>query len=111
MTGRIGLIFNGVWSHYAVATAPKYAEIYEMLYVDDLPRFDLGRFDALVIPFQSNHSALKRNRDSFDAFLAAGKKIALFADASAICTDATWADRPTNNYWWVEDPQDRKSVV
>ncbi len=35
-TKKIGLIFNGVWSQYATAVAPKYRDIFELVYVHDL---------------------------------------------------------------------------
>lgn len=105
MNGKIGLIFNGVWSHYAVATAPKYARIYEMIYVHGLPESDLSEFDALVVPFQSNLNSLVNHRPILESFLATGKTIAWFGDCSATWPEATWADRPVNNYWWVENPQ------
>ncbi|MGH8597448.1 MAG: hypothetical protein ACREXT_12390 [Gammaproteobacteria bacterium] len=99
----IALVFNGVWSQYAVATAPKYRDYLELLYVHDLDRTSLERFRGLIVPFQSDHSALARHADALYAFLAVGKKIAVFGD-SAYWIDAEWADRPVNNYWWREDP-------
>ncbi len=105
MTGKIGLIFNGVWSQYALATAPKYADIYELLYVHDLPHANLDHLDALVIPFQSHQAALEQHQEILYRFLASGKKIAVFGDSTpAWLTDAIWEDRPVNNYWWVADP-------
>lgn len=102
-TKPIGMLFNGVWSQYAVATAPKYRDFIEMVYVRDLARARLDRFEALLIPFQNNHAVIARQRDALYAFLAAGKKIAVFGD-SAHWIDAQWEDRPVNNYWWAEDP-------
>ena len=99
----IALIFNGVWSQYAVAMAPKYRDLVELVYVHDLERVSLVRWAALIVPFQSDHQALARHRDSLYAFLATGKKIAVFGD-SAHWIDADWADRPVNNYWWREQP-------
>lgn len=104
MRGKIGLVFNGVWSHYTVATAPKYAGIYRLLYVHDLPQLNLSDLDALVIPFQSHERAIARNRPCFDGFLASGRKIALFGNCGSAWPEAKWEDRPTNNYWWVETP-------
>ena len=104
MHGKIGLIFNGVWSQYALATAPKYAEIYELVYVHDLPRADLTRFDALVVPFQSHQQALGQHREVLYQFLGEGKKIAVFGDSTPSWIDAAWENRPVNNYWWVADP-------
>jgi hypothetical protein len=31
-------------------------------------------------------------------------KIVVEGDSSANWLDATWEDRPVNNYWWVDDP-------
>lgn len=105
MNGQIGLVFNGVWSHYAVATAPKYASIFRLVYVHELPVAPLDDLDALVIPFQSHQPALERNKDVLYRFLAQGRKIAIFGDSTAGWLDAQWEDRPVNNYWWVEDPR------
>lgn len=101
---KIGLIFNGVWSHYAMATAPKYRDIYQLIYVYDLDTTNLSELDALVIPFQSNQLALTEHRQIIYDFLAAGKKVFVEGDSSTAWLDARWEDRPVNNYWWVENP-------
>jgi hypothetical protein len=36
------------------------------------------------------------------------KKIVVEGDSSANWLDATWEDRPVNNYWWVDDPNNRQ---
>lgn len=104
MNGKIGLIFNGVWSQYALATAPKYRDIYRLLYVHELPQANLDDLDALVIPFQSHQAALSANKPLLYRILASGRKIAVFGDSTPEWMDAEWEDRPVNNYWWVEDP-------
>lgn len=101
---KIGLIFNGVWSHYAMATAPKYRDIYELIYVYDLDKAAVAHLDALVIPFQSNQVALTEQRDIIYDFLARDKKVFVEGDSSTDWLDARWEDRPVNNYWWVETP-------
>ena len=102
--GRVGLVFNGVWSHYAFATAPKYRDVYELVYVHDLSYERVREFDALVIPFQSNHAAIAERRDAVYRLLADGKTVAVFGDTSPEWIDARWEWGPTNNWWWVEDP-------
>jgi len=104
MKKKIGLIFNGVWSHYAFAKATKYRDIYELLYVHDLNAESLKRFDALAIPFQSNQKALSKHKNLIYKFLEDGKKIFVEGDSSSEWIDAKWEDRPVNNYWWVKDP-------
>lgn len=104
MSGKIGLIFNGVWSQYALATAPKYKSIFELVYVHDLPAADLSEFAALVIPFQSHQAALEANQSVLYRFLETGRKIAVFGDSTPAWIDAEWVSRPVNNYWWVTDP-------
>lgn len=101
---KIGMIFNGVWSQYAFARATKYRELYELLYVHDLDRSSLEGLEALVIPFQSNHKAIAECKSIIYDFLASGKKAFVEGDSSAHWLDATWEDRPVNNYWWVKDP-------
>lgn len=105
MPGKIGLIFNGVWSQYAMATAPKYSSIYELLYVHDLPKADVRSLDAMVIPFQSHQAAITEHQAVLYDFLKGGRKIAVFGDSRAAWLDADWEHRPTNNYWWVTAPQ------
>lgn len=105
MNGKIGLIFNGVWSQYALATAPKYRDIYRLLYVHELSELNLGELDALVIPFQSHQAALCQQKQVLYDFLESGRKVVVFGDSTPEWMDADWEDRPTNNYWWVEDPE------
>ena len=101
---QIGLVFNGVWSQYAMATAPKYRDIYELIYVHEMDYERIHHLKALVIPFQSNQEALVRQKDALYRFLSDGKKIAVFGDSLPLWLDAQWEDRPVNNYWWVKDP-------
>ena len=101
---KIGLIFNGVWSHYALATAPKYRDLYRLLYIHDLTAEAVRDLDALAIPFQSNQAVLTEKKALIYDFLAAGKKVFLEGDSSTAWLDAQWEDRPVNNYWWVTDP-------
>ncbi len=100
----IGLIFNGVWSQYALATAPKYRDLYELIYVHELAPARIAHLEALVIPFQSHQPALAAQRDTLYGFLAQGKKVAVFGDSTPLWLDAQWEDRPVNNYWWVKTP-------
>lgn len=101
---KIGMIFNGVWSQYAMATAPKYRDIYQLIYVYDLDQAAVADLDALVIPFQSNQSALTEKKAILYDFLAQGKKVFVEGDSSTDWLDARWEDRPVNNYWWVDNP-------
>jgi len=104
MFGKIGLIFNGVWSQYAMAMAPKYRDIYQLLYIHDLNDNQLKDLDALVIPFQSHQASLALHKDALYRFLGTDRKIAVFGDSTPLWIDARWEDRPVNNYWWVADP-------
>lgn len=99
----IAMLFNGVWSQYAVATAPKYRDMVELLYIHDVDETSLDRFGALVVPFQSDHRAIALRRREIYRFLGDGKTVAVFGDASG-WIDACWQSRPVNNYWWVDDP-------
>lgn len=101
---KIGLIFNGVWSHYSFAKAPKYKDIYELIYIHDLSADKLDGLDALCIPFQSNHEALHEHQQLIYNFLQAGKKVFVEGDSTANWLEAQWEDRPVNNYWWVTNP-------
>ena len=100
----IAMIFNGVWSQYAVATAPKYRDLIELVYVHDLDRFDGAATRGIIVPFQTDHEALARHRDVLYAALARGARVAVFGD-SAHWIDAHWEDRPVNNHWWVTHPE------
>lgn len=101
---KIGLIFNGVWSQYTFAKAEKYKDIVELVYVYDVTDAAVATYDALIIPFQSNQSALAERKQVLFNFLAAGKKIFIEGDCTHNWLDAIWEDRPVNNYWWVKDP-------
>lgn len=98
----IAMIYNGVWSHYAVANAPKYREILDLLYVHDIKAGDLDGYQAIVVPFQSHQTAMKALKDDVFSVLARGGKV--FVEGDSTWLDATWEDRPVNNYWWVTDP-------
>lgn len=99
----IGMLFNGVWSQYVVAVAPKYREFLELLYVHGSDMKQLNSYEALLIPFQSDHLAIAEYSMALYDFLACGKKIAVFGD-TAHWIDAQWENRPVDNYWWVKDP-------
>jgi hypothetical protein len=101
---KIGLLFNGVWSHYTFATAPKYKDLIELIYIHDFDETSLDRLEALMIPFQSNQNAIAKRKDVIYDFLAKGKKVFIEGDSSMDWIEAKWEDRPTNNYWWVENP-------
>ncbi len=58
----------------------------------------------MIIPFQSHQGALAQHKDALYRFLADEKKIAVFGDSTPLWLDAQWEDRPVNNYWWVENP-------
>jgi len=100
----IGLLFNGVWSHYVFATAPKYRDLYDLIYVHDLDFERIRELSALAIPFQSNHRAIAERKDAIYRFLAGGGKVFVEGDSSPDWLDAQWEDRPVNNWWWVTDP-------
>jgi hypothetical protein len=100
----IGLVFNGVWSHYVFATAPKYRDIYKLIYTHDLSNEAVEGLAALAIPFQSNHAAIAERKDVIYSVLARGGKVFVEGDTSAAWLDARWEDRPVNNYWWVTNP-------
>lgn len=101
---KIGLIFNGVWSHYTFAKATKYRELYELIYVYELSEERLSQLDALVIPFQSNQHELGLRKELIYNFLGQGKRVFVEGDSSPNWLEAKWEDRPVNNYWWVKDP-------
>lgn len=101
---NVALLFNGVWSHYVFATAPKYRDIYRLIYVHDLTDAHLAGMRALVIPFQSNQDAIAERKEVIYRFLAEGKTVFVEGDSRPDWIGAKWEDRPVNNYWWVTDP-------
>lgn len=104
MTERpIALVFNGVWSQYAVATAPKYRDLIDLVYVHDLPRVDLSAYRGVIVPFQSDHTALAAEQARLYAYLSGGGRLAVFGD-SAHWLDAEWVTRPLDNHWWKTEP-------
>jgi hypothetical protein len=98
----IAMIYNGVWSHFSVAQAPKYRDFYDLLYVHDIAPGNFDSYCAVVVPFQSHQPALKRLRPMVFEVLARGGKV--FVEGDATWLDAVWEDRPVNNYWWVSEP-------
>jgi hypothetical protein len=111
MEKKIGLIFNGVWSHYAFANALKYKHLYELVYVHNLDDEAVKDFSALVIPFQSNQEVLTRRKSVIYNFLNGGKKVFIEGDSTPEWLDAQWETRPVNNYWWVTDPENPPVAV
>jgi len=101
---KIGLIFNGVWSHYTFATAPKYEHIIKLIYIHDFNKESLEGLDAIIIPFQSHQPALAKRKKLIYDFLNQGKKVFVEGDSSMDWIDGTWEDRPVDNYWWVNSP-------
>ena len=99
----IAMIFNGVWSQYAVGTAPKYRDLIDLVYVHDLAAVDWSDYRGVIVPFQTDHAALAAHRDRLYGFLAAGGRVAVFGDAHH-WIDAEWADRPVDNHWWTRQP-------
>jgi len=100
---RIGMIYNGVWSQQVVASAPKYRDFIDLLYVHELTTTALQRYQALIVPFQNDHQALAHQRDALYALLARGGHIAVFGD-TAVWLDARWVARPLDNHWWKSHP-------
>ncbi|MBT0607439.1 hypothetical protein [Aequorivita echinoideorum] len=101
---KIGLLFNGVWSHYVFATAPKYKDVMKLVYIHDLSDDELEGLEGLMIPFQSNQDIITEKKEVIYSFLKKGKKVFVEGDTTSEWLDAEWVDRPTNNYWWVENP-------
>lgn len=101
---QLALIFNGVWSHYAFAKAPKYRDIFDLVYIYDLEYDRIKDYEAVIVPFQSNQKELSRRQDALYRFLADGKKVFVEGDSSTDWIEGVWEDRPVNNYWWVENP-------
>ena len=104
MQKKIGIIFTGGWAIYSFAKAEKYRNIYQLLYVYDLAWDQLEDLEALVIPFLTNQHEVAAQQEHLYRFLKAGKKIFVEGDSSSAWLNASWEDRPTNNYWWVSNP-------
>lgn len=98
----IAMIYNGVWSHFVVGKAPKYRDLYDLLYVHDIRKGSLDGYAAVVVPFQSHQPAMKALREEIFSVLKRGGKV--FVEGDSTWLDARWEDRPVNNYWWVTDP-------
>jgi len=77
----IALLFNGVWSQYIFAKAPKYRDFYRLVYTYQLSSETLDGCASLVIPFQSNHHEISRRRAVIERFLAEGKTVVCFGNA------------------------------
>jgi len=100
----IALLFNGVWSQYIFAKAPKYRDFYRLVYTYQLSSETLDGCASLVIPFQSNHHEISRRQAVIERFLGEGKTVVCFGNAHRDWIGAQWEDRPVNNWWWKETP-------
>lgn len=99
----IAMLFNGVWSQFAVATAPKYRAFFELLYVHEFDTERLAPFRGLVIPFQNDHDAIAKRRDAITRLLASGGRVAVFGNGGE-WLGARWESRPVDNAWWLRTP-------
>lgn len=99
----LAMLFNGVWSQYVVATAPKYRDWIDLVYLYDFAAIDLSRYRGLIIPFQMDHQRLAEQQHKLYDYLAQGGQVVVFGDAG-VWLDAQWQDRPVNNYWWKDNP-------
>ena len=87
-----------------MVNAPKYKDIYDLVYVHDLSWEKIKDYEALVFPFLSNHTAIAKRKDIIYKFLGEGKKVFVEGDSSELWMEGCWEDRPVNNYWWVKTP-------
>lgn len=55
--------------------------------------------------FSEQSRGPRRKKHLLYDFLRQGKSISIEGDSSANWLDATWEDKPVNNYWWVTDPE------
>jgi len=99
----IAMLFDGVWSQYAVATAPKYRDFFELIHTHDFSSERLHLHQALLIPFQSNQILLCELSHVIFDFLAMGRRVAVFGDASD-WIGGQWQERPVDNSWWARQP-------
>lgn len=99
----IAMLFNGVWSQYAVASAPKYREFFDLIPTHEFSAERLHGHQALLVPFQSHQQVLAERRQVVFDFLAQGRKVAVFGDA-ADWIGGHWQDCPVDNTWWARQP-------
>lgn len=105
----IALIYNGGWAPYVMSHASKYRALIDLVYVHDIVPGSLDGYEAVMVPFNAHQKAMKALRDEVFTVLGRGGKV--FVEGNSTWLDATWEDRPVNNYWWVTDPTNPPAAV
>lgn len=109
---KLAAVYAGSSQHFRSLNEPKYRKYFEdIIYLPDLPKADLTRFDGLLIPSRTNNQILMKAKENIAEFLNSGKTAIAFGEQpNPVLPNVTWEYRPTNFWWWLE-PGAQSSIV
>lgn len=105
----IAAIDGGMSYHHDSLTRAPLAEYFdEIVYFRDLPRTDLSRFDALVLPCRANAWYMAPYSAQLQAFMRAGGTLAVMGETfpNLWLPDIGFRPVETNFWWWLEEGAD-----
>ncbi len=76
---QIGVVYSGLHFHYDLFTRSEYDDM-ELIYIRRLGRTDLSRYNALIVPRESNQEVLFAEREKLVHFLERGGMIFTFGE-------------------------------
>jgi len=78
--GKIGAIYSGNFFQHRIFNMEEFRTILKILPACDLPRFDLSKFDALLMAREGNQEVLLANKRKLVRFLDGGGRIISFGE-------------------------------
>lgn len=101
---RLAALYGGSFQHHQSFAEPRYRRWFsEIVYLPDLPRVDLARFDGLWITERLHRRRLRLAADQINAYLSGGGTVIAFGEQEdPWLPGVRWEHRPTNFWWWRE---------
>jgi hypothetical protein len=105
-------LYGGSSQHHRTLFEPKYKKYFsEIVYLLDLPKVDLKKFDGILIPSRINKKVLRKSMNNILQFLNDGKLVISFGEnPSSWLPGVNWEFRPTNFWWWL-DPEAKSGII
>lgn len=100
---NIAIIDGGTSYHHRALHIERYRRFFsEIIYVRDLPRADLHRFDAVIVPDRTHAGLLQEAAPAIAHYLARGGTIVALGETQAHTwlPNVEWHFRSTNFWWW-----------
>jgi hypothetical protein len=76
---QIGVVYSGLHFHYDLFTRSEYGDM-ELIYIRRLGKTDLSRYNALIVPRESNQEVLFAEREKLVYFLERGGMVFTFGE-------------------------------